>query len=141
MDKGFTEEQAKDYFDGYNSALAEKLVNENSMYTGKGVATSALATTGLFTTFGYMLDYSYNSFESDGKNGLMLGTDGRYVSTLDCNNSFDFFARCAGINASGYNAANKEKYAVTIDERIRAGHDDVNYWHEKWLKMEGFKNI
>ena len=104
------------------------------MYTGKGVATSALATTGLFTTFGYMLDYSYNSFESDGKNGLMLGTDGRYVSTLDCNNSFDFFARCAGINASGYNAANKEKYAVTIDERIRTGYDDVNYWHEKMVE-------
>ena len=134
MNKGFTEEQAKEYIDGYNSSLGQKLINENSMYTGKGVATSALATTGLFTTFGYMLDYSYNSFESDGKNGLMLGTDGRYVSTLDCNNSFDFFARCAGINASGYNAANKEKYAVTIDERIRAGHDDVNYWHEKMVE-------
>lgn len=134
MNKGFTEEQAKEYIDGYNSSLGQKLINENSMYTGKGVATSALATTGLFTTFGYMLDYSYNSFESDGKNGLMLGTDGRYVSTLDCNNSFDFFARCAGINASGYNAANKEKYAVTIDERIRTGHDDVNYWHEKMVE-------
>ena len=134
MNKGFTEEQAKEYIDGYNSSLGQKLINENSMYTGKGVATSALATTGLFTTFGYMLDYSYNSFESDGKNGLMLGTDGRYVSTLDCNNSFDFFARCAGINASGYNAANKEKYAVTIDERIRTGYDDVNYWHEKMVE-------
>lgn len=134
MNEGYTEEQAKEYIDGYNSSLAQKLINENSMYTGNGVATSALAITGLFTTFGYMLDYSYNSFESDGKNGLMLGTDGRYVSTLDCNNSFDFFARCAGINASGYNAANKEKYAVTVDEKIGAGHDDVNYWHEKMVE-------
>ena len=134
MNEGYTEEQAKEYIDGYNSSLAQKLINENSMYTGNGVATSALAITGLFTTFGYMLDYSYNSFESDGKNGLMLGTDGRYVSTLDCNNSFDFFARCAGINASGYNAANKEMYAVTVDEKIRAGHDDVNYWHEKMFE-------
>ena len=134
MNEGYTEEQAKEYIDGYNSSLAQKLINENSMYTGNGVATSALAITGLFTTFGYMLDYSYNSFESDGKNGLMLGTDGRYVSTLDCNNSFDFFARCAGINASGYNAANKENYAVTVDEKIRAGHDNVNYWHEKMVE-------
>lgn len=134
MDKGFTEEQAKDYMDGYNSALAEKLVNENSMYTGKGVATSALATTGLFTTFGYMLNYAYNSFESNGKNGLMLGTDGRYVSTLDCNNSFDFFARCAGLNASGYNAANKEKYAITIAERLESEHDNVHYWHDKMVE-------
>lgn len=134
MNEGYTEEQAKEYIDGYNSSLAQKLINENSMYTGNGVATSALAITGLFTTFGYMLDYSYNSFESDGKNGLMLGTDGRYVSTLDCNNSFDFFARCAGINASGYNAANKEKYAVTIDERTSADHDNVNYWHEKMVE-------
>ena len=125
---------ANGFIDDYNSALGQKLVDQNMMYSGDGVAQAAFATIGLFTSFGYMLDYSNSSFESNGKNGLMLGTDGRYVSSLDCNNSFDFLARCAGMNASGYNAANKEMYAVTIKEIVESGHDSKSYWHDQMVK-------
>jgi hypothetical protein len=144
MANGYTEADAyqfaNNYVDQYNTAIGQKLVDENLMYSGDGTALCAYATIGLFTSFGYMLDYKNASFESDGENGLMLGTNGDYVTGLDCNNSFDFLARGAGMNASGYNAQNKEMYAVTVDEMVKSGEYSRDYWHRQMLSDGRIQN-
>ena len=118
----------------YSKALTTKLIDTNLMYSRYSIPVSAYASVGFFTSFGFKLAYSNStSFESDGKNGLGLGKDGRYVTTLDCNNSFDFLTRCGGINAVGYNASDKYQYAITIEEMIDKDakpEDYVGSWFE-----------
>lgn len=125
----------EEYLNKLNEAFIEKLVDEDLMYTGKGVAYMAYSFTGLLAMFGLALDYNLGgNYDSKGKHGFYLGNsqDGNMLGTLDCNNYYDWLCRCVGITGDNSRYRAKEKYkrgvdGITQEDRIQVNSSSPNY--------------
>ena len=123
----------EEYLNKLNEAFIEKLVDEDLMYTGNGVAYMAYSFTGLLAMFGLALDYNLGgNYDSKGKHGFYLGNSNNMLGTLDCNNYYDWLCRCVGITGdnSRYRAVEKYKRGVdgiTQEDRIQVNSSSPNY--------------
>ena len=123
----------EEYLNKLNEAFIEKLVDEDLMYTGKGVAYMAYSFTGLLAMFGLALDYNLGgNYDSKENHGFYLGNSNNMLGTLDCNNYYDWLCRCVGITGdnSRYRAAKKYKRGVdgiTQEDRIQVNSSSPNY--------------
>ena len=123
----------EEYLNKLNEAFIEKLVDEDLMYTGKGVAYMAYSFTGLLAMFGLALDYNLGgNYDSKENHGFYLGNSNNMLGTLDCNNYYDWLCRCVGITGdnSRYRAVEKYKRGVdgiTQEDRIQVNSSSPNY--------------
>ena len=121
MSNGMSEADARlhaeNYINNLNSSIENSLIKNNSMYSGEGVAQVLLTTAGVMTSFGYMMNYGWGgNYELNGSNGLLFGSPSNPVSTLDCNNLFDWACHGAGVASTSYRAQDKWQYAALPGE-------------------------
>ena len=117
MSESAAQLSAENYINNLNSSIENSLIKNNTMYSGEGVAQVLLTTAGVMTSFGYMMNYGWGgTYELNNSNGLLFGTASNPVSTLDCNNLFDWACHGAGVASTSYRAEGKWQYAAMAGE-------------------------